>query len=49
MAHARNGASDVYFLVSGDDDLADAVEAAQVHRAQVVLPAMPTVDGYPMA
>ncbi|RVW03455.1 NYN domain-containing protein [Rhodococcus spongiicola] len=47
VAHARNGASDVFFLVSGDDDLTEAVEEAQVHGVQVVLLAVPTVDGKP--
>ena len=45
VAHARNSASDVFFLVSGDDDLAEAVEEAQVHGVQVLLLAVPTVDG----
>ncbi|WP_430332115.1 NYN domain-containing protein [Rhodococcus sp. ACT016] len=47
VAHARNRASDVFFLVSGDDDLTEAVEEAQVHGVQVVLLAVPTVDGKP--
>ncbi|MHC6215307.1 NYN domain-containing protein [Rhodococcus ruber] len=45
VAHARNGASDVFFLVSGDDDLTEAVEEAQVHGVQVVLLAVPTTVG----
>ncbi|OOL33397.1 hypothetical protein GQ85_01235 [Rhodococcus rhodochrous] len=45
VAHARNGASDVFFLVSGDDDLTEAVEEAQVHGVQVVLLAVPTAVG----
>ncbi|MER5836059.1 MULTISPECIES: NYN domain-containing protein [Streptomycetaceae] len=45
VAHARNRASDVFFLVSGDDDLAEAVEEAQVHGVQVLLLAVPTADG----
>jgi len=45
VAHARNGASDVFFLVSGDDDLTEAVEEAQVHGVQVVLLAVPTAAG----
>lgn len=45
VAHARNNASDVFFLVSGDDDLAEAVEEAQVHGVQVLLLAVPTADG----
>ncbi|MDH6284845.1 NYN domain-containing protein [Prescottella agglutinans] len=47
VAHARNGASDVFFLISGDDDLTEAVEEAQVHGVQVVLLAVPTVGGKP--
>lgn len=45
VAHARNLSSDVFFLVSGDDDLSEAVEEAQVHGVQVVLLAVPTADG----
>ncbi|MEE2035164.1 NYN domain-containing protein, partial [Rhodococcus chondri] len=45
VTHARNGASDVFFLVSGDDDLTEAVEEAQVHGVQVVLLAVPTAVG----
>ncbi|WP_072816218.1 NYN domain-containing protein [Rhodococcus zopfii] len=45
VAHARNGTSDVFFLVSGDDDLTEAVEEAQVHGVQVVLLAVPTATG----
>ncbi|WP_305093164.1 NYN domain-containing protein [Prescottella sp. R16] len=47
VAHARNGTSDVFFLVSGDDDLTEAVEEAQVHGVQVVVFAVPTVEGKP--
>ncbi|MDG3010548.1 NYN domain-containing protein [Rhodococcus sp. D2-41] len=47
VAHARNSASDVFFLVSGDDDLTEAVEEAQVHGVQVVLLAVPNADGRP--
>ncbi|WP_280763789.1 NYN domain-containing protein [Prescottella agglutinans] len=47
VAHARNGVSDVFFLVSGDDDLTEAVEEAQVHGVQVVVLAVPTVGGKP--
>lgn len=47
VAHARNAASDVFFLVSGDDDLTEAVEEAQVHGVQVIVLAVPTVDGRP--
>jgi len=47
VAHARNAASDVFFLLSGDDDLTEAVEEAQLHGVQVVLLAVPTTDGRP--
>ncbi|GAA4750851.1 hypothetical protein GCM10023217_21820 [Gordonia alkaliphila] len=41
VTHARNKTSDVFFLVSGDDDLTEAVEEAQAHGVQVVLFAVP--------
>lgn len=47
VSHARNGAADVFFLVSGDDDLTEAVEEAQVHGVQVVILAVPSVDNKP--
>jgi uncharacterized LabA/DUF88 family protein len=47
VAHARNGAADVFFLVSGDDDLTEAVEEAQVHGVQVVLLAVPNPENKP--
>lgn len=47
VALARNGASDVIFLLSGDDDLTEAVEEAQVHGVQVVVLAVPSADGKP--
>ncbi|AOW94563.1 NYN domain-containing protein [Rhodococcus sp. WMMA185] len=47
VAHARNRAADVFFLVSGDDDLTEAVEEAQVHGVQVVLLAVPSASGKP--
>ena len=47
VAHARNGASDVFFLVSGDDDLTEAVDEAQVHGVQVVVFAVPSAEGKP--
>ncbi|MFF0542185.1 NYN domain-containing protein [Nocardia thailandica] len=46
-AHARNHASDVFVLLSGDDDLTEAVEEAQVHGVQVTVMAVPTADGKP--
>lgn len=47
VAHARNGAVDTIVLVSGDDDLTEAVEEAQVHGVQVIVLAVPTTDGRP--
>jgi hypothetical protein len=47
VAHARNSAADVFFLVSGDDDLTEAVEEAQVHGVQVIVLAVPSVGGRP--
>ncbi|MFE0023356.1 NYN domain-containing protein [Amycolatopsis sp. NPDC059021] len=45
VAHARNAAVEVIFLVSGDDDLSVAVEEAQAHGAQVSVLAVPTREG----
>ncbi|WP_211239380.1 NYN domain-containing protein [Actinokineospora inagensis] len=45
VAHARNAAIDTAFLVSGDDDLTEAVEEAQAHGLQVTILAVPTVTG----
>lgn len=47
VAHARNGAADVFFLVSGDDDLTEAVDEAQVHGVQVVVLGVPAASGAP--
>ncbi len=47
VTHARNRAADVFLLVSGDDDLTEAVEEAQVHGVQVSLLAVPALDGRP--
>ncbi|BFU43371.1 NYN domain-containing protein [Krasilnikovia sp. MM14-A1004] len=47
VTHARNGAADVFILVSGDDDLTEAVEEAQVHGVQVILLAVPSTDNKP--
>lgn len=45
VTHARNNTSDVFVLVSGDDDLTEAVEEAQIHGVQVVVLAVPTAVG----
>jgi uncharacterized LabA/DUF88 family protein len=44
VAHARNGVAEVFILVSGDDDLTEAVEEAQLHGVQVFLLAVPNAD-----
>lgn len=49
VTHARNGAADVFILVSGDDDLTEAVEEAQVHGVQVILLAVPDAKDKPHA
>lgn len=47
VTHARNGAADVFILISGDDDLTEAVEEAQVHGVQVLLLAVPNAQDKP--
>lgn len=47
VTHARNQAADVFVLVSGDDDLTEAVEEAQVHGVQVVVLAVPNARDRP--
>jgi uncharacterized LabA/DUF88 family protein len=49
VTHARNNAVDVMFLVSGDDDLTEAVEEAQSHGIEVVLLTVQVVGGKPHA
>ncbi len=49
VAHARNGAVDAIYLVSGDDDLTEAVEEAQGHGVQVIVLAVPNQQGRPNA
>lgn len=46
-AHGRNRVVDVIYLVSGDDDLTEAVEEAQGHGVQVILLAVPDAQGKP--
>jgi hypothetical protein len=43
--HGRNHLADVMYLLSGDDDLTEAVEEAQGHGIQVVLLAVPDANG----
>jgi len=47
VTHARNGAADVFLLVSGDDDLTEAVEEAQGHGVEVVVLAVPDAGEKP--
>ena len=49
VMHARNQAVDMIFLVSGDDDLTEAVEEVQGHGIPVMLLAAPDKDGLPHA
>lgn len=43
--HGRNRIADVMYLVSGDDDLTEAVEEAQGHGSQVILLVAPNRHG----
>lgn len=47
VTHARNGAADIFFLVSGDDDLTEAVEEAQGHGVEVTVLAVPDAADKP--
>ncbi len=47
--HGRQRVVDVMYLVSGDDDLTEAVEEAQSHGVQVTLLAVPNHAGQPQA
>ena len=44
-SHGRNRVSDLIYLISGDDDLTEAVEEAQNHGVQVVILAVPDSKG----
>lgn len=44
-SHGRNRVSDLIYLMSGDDDLTEAVEEAQHHGVQVVILAVPDCKG----
>ncbi|WP_344133753.1 NYN domain-containing protein [Pedococcus bigeumensis] len=44
-SHGRNRVSDLVYLMSGDDDLTEAVEEAQSHGVQVVILAVPDALG----
>lgn len=45
--HSRNRIVDIIYLLSGDDDLTEAVEEAQHLGAQVIVLAVPDKDGNP--
>lgn len=45
VGHSRNGAIDTMYLLSGDDDLTEAVEEAQAQGVQVIVLAVPTRAG----
>ncbi|MCB1301954.1 MAG: NYN domain-containing protein [Tetrasphaera sp.] len=47
--YGRNRVVDVIYLISGDDDLTEAVEEAQFHGLQVVIMAVPDQRGRPHA
>ncbi len=47
--HGRQRVVDVMYLVSGDDDLTEAVEEAQSHGVQVTLLVVPNHAGAPIA
>lgn len=48
ITQARNRVTDVVYLLSGDDDLTEAVEEAQYLGTQVVLLAVPDREGRPI-
>ncbi|WP_116116305.1 NYN domain-containing protein [Austwickia chelonae] len=45
VAHARTGSIDVAYLISGDDDLSEAVEEAQAFGVQVVAVSVADIRG----
>ncbi len=45
VTQARNRAIDIAYLLSGDDDLTEAVEEAQDHGVQVIVLAVPSPQG----
>lgn len=47
LGHSRNAAVDTMFLLSGDDDLTEAVEEVQAAGVQVVVLAIPSANGDP--
>jgi uncharacterized LabA/DUF88 family protein len=49
VTHSRHRVADVFYVVTGDDDLTEAVEEAQGHGIQVVILAVPDAHGRPIA
>lgn len=49
VTHARNRAVDLIYLVTGDDDLTEAVEEVQGHGIQVIVMAVPNTSGAPQS
>lgn len=49
VTHSRHRVADVFYVVTGDDDLTEAVEEAQGHGIQVVVLAVPDDHGRPIA
>ncbi|WP_062379014.1 NYN domain-containing protein [Demequina pelophila] len=47
VTHARNGAIDTLILMSGDDDLTEAVDQAQASGVEVIVLAVPDAEGRP--
>lgn len=47
VTHARNAAIDTVILLSGDDDLTEAVDQAQMNGVEVILLAVPDGSGKP--
>lgn len=49
VSHSRNHAVDSIYLVSGDDDLTEAVEEAQAQGVRVIIMPVPGIGGEPHA
>lgn len=49
ITHSRNRAAEILYLISGDDDLSEAVEESQSHGVQVVGLVVPDRAGEPIA
>ena len=49
ITQSRNKAAEVVYLLSGDDDLSEAVEEAQHQGVQVISLVVPDTDGHPIS